>query len=278
MSGTSIRLGKCIGRTCDFKDFNELKTELYVSDRIKGVRNKSHHDLHLLDGINAFGVAVISLEFGVTTHLTDPFAFNLNLEAHQVVHFLLTHAQSIDDIREWCAKMVIVYRKIGQPIYHWLCCDRQGNTVTIECHENGLPVVCENPVGVLTGQPSFADHLRLAQHPEVMALHPASDPDRARLQSGAVQLLDDSATGMIGLPGDMSSMSRFVKASCLTRVHSAISSSTLDEVNQMIRVLSHFFVIPELDESKCTQYMVVYSLGNGKMHFQPSTSIGWTLM
>lgn len=114
---------------------------------------------------------------------------------------------------------------------HWLLSDKN-RSVTLEPMQDGLKVH-ENPVGVLTNNPPFDYHMyNLANY---MSLTPQPPENRF---SAAVELKPYSlGMGSIGLPGDMSSASRFVKAA-FTKLNSISGDSESESISQFFHILS----------------------------------------
>lgn len=113
---------------------------------------------------------------------------------------------------------------------HWFLADRE-QSLTIEATRDGLHVY-PNPVGVLTNEPPFPSQLlHLA---DFMALTPQCPQNRfcAKLD------LQPYSRGMgaLGLPGDLSSRSRFVRAA-FTALNSASGSGETESVSQFFHVL-----------------------------------------
>lgn len=99
----------------------------------------------------------------------------------------------------------------GVPVspLHWHIADREASIV-VECMADGMHIH-ENPVGVLTNNPPFDFHMHnLAQYMNLTALWPenrfAGDMELRPFGRGM---------GAIGLPGDASPTSRFVRAAFL---------------------------------------------------------------
>lgn len=88
---------------------------------------------------------------------------------------------------------------------HWIISDKEEN-ITVEFMKDGLHIY-DNPVGVLTNNPPFETQMFLLN--QYMGLS-ASQPDNRF--SGKVPLeLYSRGMGAIGLPGDLSSTSRFAR-------------------------------------------------------------------
>lgn len=89
---------------------------------------------------------------------------------------------------------------------HWLLADRTG-ALTIEAMADGLKII-ENPVGVLTNAPPFDEQMRhLAAF-----MHLSPRPPHNLIYPECDLKLHSLGIGAMGLPGDLSSPSRFVRA------------------------------------------------------------------
>jgi choloylglycine hydrolase len=108
--------------------------------------------------------------------------------------------------------------------------DRE-EAITVESMEDGLHIY-ENPVGVLTNNPSFDDQMfRLNDY---MHLSPRSPENHF---SEKLNLRHYSrGMGALGLPGDLSSQSRFVRAA-FTKMNSVSGDSEGESVSQFFHVL-----------------------------------------
>ena len=114
---------------------------------------------------------------------------------------------------------------------HWIVSDSSGS-VTLEPLSDGLRIH-GNPVGVLTNSPTFdyhmyhlADYLNLTAQPPVSRFSP-----QITLKPYSLGM------GSIGLPGDMSSGSRFVRAA-FTKLNSNANATESESVSQFFHILA----------------------------------------
>jgi len=113
---------------------------------------------------------------------------------------------------------------------HWLMADRQ-EAITVEAVAEGLRVY-DNPVGVLTNNPPFDQQmLRLNDY---MHLSP-KDPEN-RFAPGLPLKTYGRGMGGIGLPGDLSSPSRFVRVA-FVKMNSVSGESEEESVSQFFHIL-----------------------------------------
>lgn len=113
---------------------------------------------------------------------------------------------------------------------HWMVSDKNGS-ITVEPMKDGL-VITHNPVGVLTNNPPFTYHLHnLCNY---MGL---SEKDPENTLAPELPLKPYSrGMGALGLPGDLSSASRFIKAA-YTKLHSVMPKEELLAVGQFFHIL-----------------------------------------
>ena len=112
---------------------------------------------------------------------------------------------------------------------HWILADKN-RAVTIETIKDGMKIY-ENPVGVLTNNPPFDFHmLNLANYMNLTAQPPVN-------RFGGVELRPYClGMGSIGLPGDPSSASRFVRAA-FTKLNSVSAPDEAESVGQFFHIL-----------------------------------------
>lgn len=113
---------------------------------------------------------------------------------------------------------------------HWIIADRN-RSITLETLESGMKIH-ENPVGILTNNPPFEYHmLRLS---DFMNLHPG--PSENRFAPDISIKAYSRGMSTYGLPGDLGSSSRFIKAA-YTKLNSQCDRSELGSVSQFFHIL-----------------------------------------
>ena len=120
----------------------------------------------------------------------------------------------------------------GMPLaqLHWLIADRPGS-ITVESTADGLHIY-DNPVGVLANNPPFP--MQLFSLNNYMALSPQSPKNT--FAPDAPLSVYSRGMGALGLPGDLSSGSRFVRAA-FTKLHSVCGESEADCVGQFFHIM-----------------------------------------
>ena len=117
---------------------------------------------------------------------------------------------------------------------HWMIADKD-RTIVVEAVAEGLKVY-DNPVHVLTNNPTFDFHLMNLNH--YMALS-VGEPTEAFAKDAGLTVFS-RGMGALGLPGDLSSTSRFVKAA-FTRMNSLCGDSETESVSQFFHILGSVY-------------------------------------
>ena len=120
-------------------------------------------------------------------------------------------------------------RYLQSPL-HWIISDCE-RSLTVESMADGLHV-SDNPVGVLTNNPPFAFHM----HNLVNYLNVTHREPENRFSNTLKLEPYSRGMGAIGLPGDLSSASRFVRAS-FTKLNSLCGTSESESISQFFHIL-----------------------------------------
>jgi choloylglycine hydrolase len=137
---------------------------------------------------------------------------NKSLGPWEVTSFLLSSCASVQDVK--AALEAVIVAQQGTPgmgdfvlPLHYYVCDSSGASIVVE-YVGGKRFIYENPLGVLTNSPPFPWHL--ANLTNYMNLSPINVP-RVQLRNLKVHTFGQGS-GFLGLPGDYTPPSRFVKA------------------------------------------------------------------
>ena len=130
---------------------------------------------------------------------------------------------------------------------HWLLADAE-RAVTVEPRADGLRIY-ENPVGILTNNPPFEYHLtRLC---DFAALSPAQPPNRFCPKPDLKPY--SLGMGAIGLPGDLSSSSRFIRAA-FTKANALPAEKEGERVGQFFHLLESVYQVRGLNRVESGEY------------------------
>ena len=153
----------------------------------------------------------------------------------QFVSWVLSQCSSIDQVKAELAKinLVTLDHKIGA--VHWRITEPSGRMVVLEV-VGGVPHFYENVLGVITNAPGFQWHMTNLDN--YVNLEPGSAPNNTIKPGVTLQALGHGS-GMLGLPGDFTSPSRFVRATFF-QTTSPVWATGFDTVVQAFHILNNF--------------------------------------
>lgn len=195
-----------------------------------------------LDGMNEKGLAVGGFYHpGFAEYQEyDPAKAAESMGPGDVIAYLLSTCETVDEAKAAIARVsvtAVIAPPIGMPPpAHYLVTEPSGKAVVIE-YLKGKLTLFDAPLGVITNAPTYDWHeINLRNYLNLSAVALPSkkieDMDFAPLGGGS---------GMIGLPGDFTPPSRFVRAVAFSR--SARRTSTGGEtVYELFRILDNFNV------------------------------------
>ena len=187
------------------------------------------------DAVNEKGLGIAGLNFPGNAHYGKPQPGKHNVASFELIPWILGICDSVRRAEDLLRQTNIIdtpfSKRLPPTPLHWIIADSQ-RSITLEAMADGLHIH-ENTVGVLTNNPPFAFHLyNLRNHMQVSTA-PASNSFSQDLD------LEPYSNGMggIGLPGDLSSASRFVRAS-FVKLNSVPGSTEEENVSQFFHILN----------------------------------------
>ena len=153
----------------------------------------------------------------------------------QFVSWVLSQFSTIDEVKAALNEidLVTLNHKIGA--VHWRIAEPNGRMVVLEV-VGGTPHFYENPLGVLTNAPGFQWHMTNLNN--YVNLKPGSAPDNT-LAPGITLKPLGHGSGMLGLPGDFTAPSRFVRAT-FYQTTAPVLANGFDTVVQAFHILNNF--------------------------------------
>ena len=153
----------------------------------------------------------------------------------QFVSWVLSGFSTIDQVKAALKEidLVTLDHKIGA--VHWRIAEPNGRMVVLEI-VGGVPHFYENTLGVLTNAPGFNWHMTNLNN--YVNLQPGSAPNNTIAKGITLSALGHGS-GMLGLPGDFTSPSRFVRATFF-QTTSPVWATGFDTVVQAFHILNNF--------------------------------------
>jgi choloylglycine hydrolase len=172
----------------------------------------------LVDGVNEKGLAVGLFYFPGSTQFMDytPADAGKSMAIWEMGSWLLENFASVEEARAGVADVVIPSVVLGAwgfaPEVHFVVRDTTGKSIVIEVLD-GKVKVFDAPLGVITNSPSYDWHMTNLRNYVNFSMSNAPP-----LQLGSVTLTHmGQGSGMLGMPGDFTPPSRFVRAVAFTQ-------------------------------------------------------------
>lgn len=186
------------------------------------------------DAVNEKGLCMAGLNFVGNAFYRDPLPGMDNIAQFEFIPWLLGRCADVGEARALLSRVNLTTEPFSaaMPVaqLHWLIADR-GSCIVAEFTADGRHIY-DDPAGVLTNNPPFPQ--QLFQLNNYMGLSAREPTNRF---CGKLPL-DQYSRGMgaIGLPGDLSSQSRFVRAA-FVRANSVSGDSERESVSQLFHIL-----------------------------------------
>ena len=185
------------------------------------------------DAVNENGVGMAGLNFVGNAVYQKVEEGRENVAQYELIPWVLGQCANLQEVRKLLAKMNLVGTPFGDfpaAQLHWIIADASG-AITLECTKDGLQVY-DNPAGVLTNNPPFP--MQMFQLNNYAGLSSKQPEHRF---SGQIPFTSYSrGMGAMGLPGDLSSESRFARVA-FVKCNSVSGDSEKESVSQFFHIL-----------------------------------------
>ena len=193
------------------------------------------------EAVNEKGLCLAALNFpGNAVYAEAPESGKTNLAPFELFGFLLGTCATVKEAEEKLKAVCITHTafKDGYPVapLHWHIADKDQSLV-LECTKDGMHLY-ENPVGVLTNNPPFPFQLTNLQN----YMHLTSNPPENRFAPALKLAPYGQGMGALGLPGDASPASRFVRAA-FCKWNTELPSGEEASVTQFFHILDNVAMV-----------------------------------
>lgn len=198
----------------------------------------------ILDGLNDQGLSVGLFYFPNYAKYTDVTDENKSraLAPQEFGTWVLANFATVDEVREAVKNIVLVPTPVpglGSPQgavagAHFFLQDKSGKSLVVEPVDGTLRV-SDAPLGVMTNAPTYDWHMTNLNNYINLS---AKDVDSDRLGPVTLSALGSGA-GMLGLPGDFTPPSRFVRAALFSQA-AAPNKTAEDTVFAAFHILNQF--------------------------------------
>ncbi|MGN1269584.1 MAG: choloylglycine hydrolase [Clostridia bacterium] len=238
------------GRTLDYEfsygDEVTITPRNYVFNFIKKGEIKTHYaiigmayiaeDYPLYyDAINEKGLGIAGLNFVGNADYKEEAKNKDNITQFEFIPWILSQCATVKEARELIEKINLLNIPFNDKLplaqLHWIIADSK-ETITVEAVKEGVKIY-ENEVGVLTNNPTFDKQMFALNN--YMYLSTKAPENKFAKSLNLEQY--SRGMGAIGLPGDLSSQSRFIRVA-FTKMNSISGEGEKESVSQFFHILN----------------------------------------
>ncbi len=187
------------------------------------------------DAVNEQGLAMAGLNFPDNAVYRQEDPEKDNVTPFEFIPWVLGQCADLQQAKKLLERINLWDSPYSEALplspLHWIIADKE-SAITVEAMEDGLHV-SDNPVGVLTNNPPFD----FMMHYLSCFRDQTAAPSKNRFSDKIDLPVYCVGIGAIGLPGDYSSPSRFVKAAFL-KLNSVAGQTESESVSQFFHILS----------------------------------------
>lgn len=190
------------------------------------------------DATNEKGLSMAGLNFPGNADYKPETEGKDDVAPFEFIPWILGQCATIAEAKERLERINLVKINFSDEMplaeLHWIISDRE-ESVTVECTKEGLKVY-DNPAGVLTNNPGFDMQMFNLNNYMSLSIEAPVNSFSRKLN------LEPYCRGMgaMGLPGDLSSASRFVRAA-FTKMNSVSGDSESESISQFFHILGSVF-------------------------------------
>ena len=187
------------------------------------------------EAVNEKGLGMAGLNFVGNAYYREPAPDQDNIAQFEFIAWILSQCTSVQEARALLEKINLTNTQFSDDLplaqLHWILADRK-EAITVESVKEGLKIY-DNPVGVLTNNPPFEE--QMFQLNNYMHLSPRT-PENQFSEKLPLHAYS-RGMGAMGLPGDLSSQSRFIRVA-FVKMNSVSGESETESVSQFFHILN----------------------------------------
>lgn len=187
------------------------------------------------EAVNERGLGMAGLNFVGNGVYFDSAEGKDNIAQFELIPWILCQCSNVKDARKLTENLNILNTPFSSDLplaqLHWIIADKE-EAITLESTAEGLKIY-DNPVGVLTNNPPFDMQMfNLNNYMNLTAKNPENT-----FAKGLELKRYSRGMGALGLPGDLSSQSRFVRA-VFVKMNSVSGNGEKESVSQFFHILN----------------------------------------
>lgn len=185
------------------------------------------------DATNEKGLSMAGLNFPENADYKEPGEGKDNIAPYEFIPWILGQCENVAQARVLLQNLNLVnlpyHKTLPLSPLHWMIADRE-ESIVVEQGKDGLQVY-ENPVGILTNNPPFP--LQMFQLNNYMQL--TNETPKNNFSKKLPLHGYSYGMGAMGLPGDFSSMSRFVRGA-FVKLHVVTKQEDTDNQKGLTKI------------------------------------------
>lgn len=193
------------------------------------------------EAANEKGLCMAGLNFVGNAVYFDSREDRDNIAQFEFIPWILCQSATVEEARLLLSKINLTNKPYSEKLplaqLHWIIADKN-SAITVESVAEGIKIY-QNPVGVLTNNPTFDKQMfNLNNYMQLTAKNPQNTFANGANGANGLELnIYSRGLGAMGLPGDLSSMSRFVRAA-FVKMNSVSGESEKESVSQFFHILN----------------------------------------
>lgn len=216
--------------TLQFKETKTLKNHYAIIGMATVVDN---YPLYY-DATNEYGLSMAGLNFPGNAIYHPAADGKDNITPFEFILWILGQCKTVVEARQLIARINLTDIPFNEEYQltplHWMISDAI-ETIVAEPRQDGV-LIYDNPAGILTNNPPFPYHTyNLSNYMNITSNEPVN-----RFTKKLKLDIYSRGMGGIGLPGDLSSASRFIRAA-FTKLNSVCDGSEVESVSQFFHIL-----------------------------------------
>lgn len=192
------------------------------------------------DASNEKGLCMAGLYFPDNAVYKKEKENYINIASFELIPWILGNFSKVSELKKELNKLNITDEKFNEKMplaqLHWMISD-ENDCIVLEQMEEGLKIY-DNPYGVLTNNPPFYYHeLNVSNYMNI-----SSDFPKNRFSDKIKLNVYGQGISMVGLPGDVTPPSRFVRA-VFNKLNSVECISEEETISQFFHILDSVSMI-----------------------------------
>ena len=187
------------------------------------------------EAVNEAGLGMAGLNFVGNAVYREPMTDQDNVAQFEFIPWILGQCESVEQAKALLKTMNLTNTRFSDDLslaeLHWIIADRE-QAITVESVADGIKIY-DNPVGVLTNNPPFDQQMFALNNYRSLSPRTPENKFSDKLSLNAYS----RGMGAMGLPGDLSSQSRFIRVA-FVKMNSISGDSESESVSQFFHILN----------------------------------------